>query len=124
MATTWINPIHQWAGHSVEYAIQGCIDYAKDPIKTDNEVKDRAASGEPLTYIPREIFTSSVAVVDQDIILFQDSISNKIKTWDKSIKDFEVILAARDAQLHGTIIDRECFPMFESFCACFLRCTG
>jgi len=57
--------------------------------------------------IPREIFTSSVSVVDQDIVLFQDSISNNIKTWDKSIEDFEVILAARDAQLHSAIIDRD-----------------
>lgn len=57
--------------------------------------------------IPREIFTSSVSVVDQDIILFQDTINNNIKTWDKSIEDFEVILAARDAQIHPTIMDRE-----------------
>jgi ABC-type multidrug transport system fused ATPase/permease subunit len=57
--------------------------------------------------IPREIFTSSVSVVDQDVILFQDSIGNNIKTWDKSIEDFEVILAARDAQIHSTIIDRD-----------------
>jgi NHLM bacteriocin system ABC transporter peptidase/ATP-binding protein len=64
---------------------------------------DGKASGE----IPREIFTSSVSVVDQDIILFNDSINNNIKTWDKSIEDFEVILAARDAQIHGTIMDRD-----------------
>ena len=64
---------------------------------------DGKTSGE----IPREIFTSSVSVVDQDIILFQDSINNNIKTWDKSIEDFEAILAARDAQIHGTIIDRD-----------------
>ena len=57
--------------------------------------------------VPREIFTSSVSVVDQDIILFQDSISSNIKTWDKSIEDFEVILAARDAQIHSTVIDRD-----------------
>jgi ABC-type bacteriocin/lantibiotic exporter with double-glycine peptidase domain len=57
--------------------------------------------------MPREIFTSSVSVVDQDIILFKDSIDNNIKTWDKSIEDFEVILAARDAQIHDAIIDRD-----------------
>ena len=64
---------------------------------------DGKTSGE----IAREIFTSSVSVVDQDIILFQDSINNNIKTWDKSIEDFESILAARDAQIHTAIIDRE-----------------
>ena len=63
--------------------------------------------GKIATEIPREIFTSSVSVVDQDIILFKDSISNNVRTWDKSIEDFEVILAARDAQIHGAIIARD-----------------
>jgi ABC-type multidrug transport system fused ATPase/permease subunit len=41
--------------------------------------------------------------VDQDIIIFEDTISNNIKMWDDTILDFEVILAARDAQLHDDI---------------------
>jgi len=63
--------------------------------------------GQPHNQICREIFTGSVAVVDQDIILFEDTIANNIKMWDKSIEDFEMILAARDAQLHTEIIKRE-----------------
>ena len=47
----------------------------------------------------------SVAVVDQDIIMFDDTIANNIRMWDESIKDFEVILAARDAQLHDEIMN-------------------
>ena len=57
--------------------------------------------------IDRSVFTGSVAVVDQDIILFEDTIANNIKMWDDSIKDFEMILAARDAQLHEDIMQRE-----------------
>lgn len=57
--------------------------------------------------IGREIFTGSLAVVDQDIILFEDSIASNIKMWDKSIEDFEMILAARDASLHTDIMLRE-----------------
>jgi len=57
--------------------------------------------------IPREIFTSSVSVVEQDIVMFMDSINNNIKSWDKSIEDFDIILASTDAQIHSTIIDRE-----------------
>jgi ABC-type multidrug transport system fused ATPase/permease subunit len=41
--------------------------------------------------------------VDQDIIIFEDTISNNIKMWDDTIQDFEVILAARDARLHDDI---------------------
>ena len=51
--------------------------------------------------------TGSVAVVDQDITLFEDTIAANIKMWDESIKDFEMILAARDAQIHEDIMQRE-----------------
>ena len=57
--------------------------------------------------IGRNVFTGSLAVVDQDIILFADTISNNIKMWDNSIEDFEVILAARDAHIHEDIMLRE-----------------
>jgi len=60
--------------------------------------------GKPRNAYPRDIVTGSIAVVDQDIILFEDTIANNIKMWDESIKDFEVILAARDAQLHDDIV--------------------
>ena len=57
--------------------------------------------------IDRSVFTGSLSVVDQDIILFEDTIANNIKMWDKSIEDFEMILAARDAQIHDDIMQRE-----------------
>ena len=62
--------------------------------------------GKPISEIDRSIFTGSVAVVDQDIILFEDTIANNIKMWDNSIEDFEMILAARDAQIHNDIVAR------------------
>lgn len=63
--------------------------------------------GKRMQEIDRSVFTGSLAVVDQDIILYEDSISNNIKMWDKSIEDFEMILAARDAQIHDDIIQRD-----------------
>lgn len=62
--------------------------------------------GKPITEIPRDVFTGSVAMVDQDIVLFEDTIGSNIKMWDESIEDFEMILAARDAQIHEDIIKR------------------
>ncbi len=62
--------------------------------------------GKPISQIPRPVFSGSLAVVDQDIILFEDTIANNIRMWDDSIQDFEVILAARDAQLHDDILQR------------------
>ena len=63
--------------------------------------------GKPIEKIDRSVFTGSLAVVDQDIILFEDTIANNIKMWDDSIEDFEVIMAARDAQLHEDIMQRD-----------------
>ena len=60
--------------------------------------------GKPRSAYPRDVMVGSLAVVDQDIIVFEDTIANNIKMWDNSIQDFEMILAARDAQLHDDIM--------------------
>lgn len=62
--------------------------------------------GMPISEINRHTFTSSVAVVDQDITIFEDTISDNVKLWDNSIEDFEVILACRDAGIHHDILQR------------------
>ena len=63
--------------------------------------------GKPISQIDRSVFTGSVAVVDQDIVLFEDTIAENIKMWDNTIEDFEMILAARDAQIYDDIMARE-----------------
>ena len=63
--------------------------------------------GRPLSSIDHDQLTGSLAVVDQDIVLFEDTIANNIRMWDDSIEDFEVILAAWDAQLHNDIMQRD-----------------
>lgn len=63
--------------------------------------------GKRIDEIDRSVFTGSLAVVDQDIIIFEDTIENNIKMWDKTIEDFEMILAARDAQIHDDIMQRQ-----------------
>lgn len=63
--------------------------------------------GKPIDEINRSVFTGSLSVVDQDIILFEDTIANNIRMWDNSIEDFEVILAARDAKIHEDIMKRD-----------------
>ena len=63
--------------------------------------------GKAIHQIHRSVFTGSVAVVDQDITLFEDTIANNIKMWDNSIENYEMIVAARDAQIHEDIMQRE-----------------
>ncbi len=56
--------------------------------------------------IDQYVFKSSVAMVDQDITLFADTVADNIRMWDRSIEDFAVIMAARDADIHETIVSR------------------
>ena len=63
--------------------------------------------GKRITEINRNVFTGSLGVVDQDIIIFEDTIENNIKMWDDTIENFEVIMAARDAQIHNDILQRD-----------------
>ncbi len=60
--------------------------------------------GKPRKAYPREVMVGSLAVVDQDIILFEDTVANNIKMWDNTIMEFEMILAARDAGVHDDIM--------------------
>lgn len=62
--------------------------------------------GKPREQIPGEVFHGSVSMVDQEITVFEDSIENNIKLWDSTVADYEMILAARDAQIHEDILLR------------------
>ena len=62
--------------------------------------------GKPIREIDKAVFRGSLAVVDQDITLFEDTIANNIKMWDTTIENYEMILAARDAQIHDKIMQR------------------
>ena len=62
--------------------------------------------GRPMEDYPRAVITGSIAMVDQDIVLFEDTIENNIRMWDSSIENFEIVLAARDAQIHDDILQR------------------
>ncbi len=63
--------------------------------------------GRPIGEIDRTVFTSSVAVVDQEIVMFEDTVENNIRMWNGSLQEFEVILAARDAQIYDDIMARD-----------------
>lgn len=60
-----------------------------------------------LESIQRDIFKSSVAVVDQEISLFEGTIRDNITMWDKTIPESVVIQAAKDACIHEDIMLRD-----------------
>lgn len=63
--------------------------------------------GQKIESINRRVLTGSIAVVDQDITMFADTIAENIKMWDTTIEDFEMIMAAKDAQIHDAIAMRD-----------------
>ncbi len=60
--------------------------------------------GRAIDEIDRDVFVGSLSVVDQDIVLFDDTIAENIRMWDSTIEDFEVLLAAKDAQIYDDIM--------------------
>ena len=60
--------------------------------------------GKPRSAYPHEVVTSSLSVVDQEIILLNDTIENNIKMFDPTINDADMILAAKDAGIHDEIV--------------------
>nr|WP_294924961.1 NHLP family bacteriocin export ABC transporter peptidase/permease/ATPase subunit [uncultured Flavobacterium sp.] len=56
--------------------------------------------------IPRHIITSSLAVVDQDVIVFNGTIKENISFWDSMIPEKHIINSARDAVIHDVISAR------------------
>ena len=61
-------------------------------------------SGKHREEIPDVVFHSSVLTVDQETMMFEDSIYNNVRMWDNTVERYEVIIAARDAQIHDRII--------------------
>ena len=62
--------------------------------------------GRPIESISNEELTNSVAVIDQNIVLFDDTVAQNIRMWDESIEEFTVMMACNDAQIRDDIVSR------------------
>ncbi|MBR6451717.1 MAG: ATP-binding cassette domain-containing protein, partial [Lachnospiraceae bacterium] len=60
--------------------------------------------GVPLSKIPQDTLSASIAVVTQTIALFDGSIYDNITTWNTAITQSEAVQAAKDACIHEDII--------------------
>ena len=61
----------------------------------------------PLPEVPHPLLRGSLAVVDQDIVTFSDTVMDNVTLWDSSAQEFEVVLACRDAGIHQEIASRK-----------------
>ena len=62
--------------------------------------------GVPREGIPRDILTSSVAIVDQQPFLFAGTVRDNLTMWNPTVPDDQLIAASRDALIHSDIMSR------------------
>jgi NHLM bacteriocin system ABC transporter peptidase/ATP-binding protein len=62
--------------------------------------------GAPRSEVPREVMTNSLAVIDQDVSLFEDTIKENLTLWDSTIPEADLVQAARDACIHEDVTAR------------------
>lgn len=53
--------------------------------------------------IPSKLLNNSIAVVNQDIVLFSGTVKDNITLWDDSLPNEDIIQAAKDACIHEAI---------------------
>jgi NHLM bacteriocin system ABC transporter peptidase/ATP-binding protein len=56
--------------------------------------------------VPREVMNRSIALVDQEISLFEGTIAQNLTMWDETVDEPVIISAAEDACIHDDITDR------------------
>jgi ATP-binding cassette subfamily C protein len=60
--------------------------------------------GIPRSEIPRPVLVNSLAMIEQDVLLFAGSIRDNLTLWDTTIPDNNLIQACRDAAIHDIIL--------------------
>jgi len=59
---------------------------------------------QPLAEIPRSCLTNSLAIVEQDVLLFAGTIRENLTLWDTSIPEAGIVQACQDALIHEVIL--------------------
>ena len=62
--------------------------------------------GRPMAEIPREVFVSSVALVDAEVCLFEGTVRDNLSLWDELIPTDRLVQAAVDAAIHRDLLSR------------------
>lgn len=62
--------------------------------------------GKPRTSFPKEVINNSLAMVDQEINMFQGTVRDNITLWDETISEFEMIRATKASCIHDDITAR------------------
>ncbi len=62
--------------------------------------------GQPRGSIPRDVLAASLALVDQEIFLFEGTVADNLTLWNPTIGEAAMIQAAKDACIHDEVTAR------------------
>ena len=62
--------------------------------------------GKSRRQIPRHVINESVAVIDQEVLIFKGTIQENISFWDERVPESQIIKSAHDAEIHEAIAER------------------
>ncbi|GAB4421941.1 MAG: hypothetical protein OHK0039_37560 [Bacteroidia bacterium] len=62
--------------------------------------------GKPRSSYPRHVLNNSMAVIDQEVLMFKGTIKENIAFWDATLSESDIIRAAKDAAIHDIIAAR------------------
>jgi NHLM bacteriocin system ABC transporter peptidase/ATP-binding protein len=63
--------------------------------------------GQPRADVPHDLLTSSLAMVDQDISLFEGTVKENLTLWDPTITQSSLVRATKDACIHDDVAARQ-----------------
>ncbi len=63
--------------------------------------------GQEAKYIDRDLFSNSVAMVEQSIFLFEGTVKDNVTLWNPYIAEHDVVEAMKDMQIHDEVCQRE-----------------
>jgi NHLM bacteriocin system ABC transporter peptidase/ATP-binding protein/NHLM bacteriocin system ABC transporter ATP-binding protein len=61
---------------------------------------------QPVSTLPRHLINNSLAMVDQDIFLFEGTVAENLTLWNPSTPASDIVQAAKDAHIHDVIAAR------------------
>lgn len=59
---------------------------------------------QPRSALPRRVLTNSVAMVEQDILLFEGTVRDNLTLWDATVSTQDLVRACQDAAIHEVVM--------------------
>lgn len=59
--------------------------------------------GRPRSQIPRQVLTHSMALIEQDIMLFGGTARENLSLWDSTLPNNNLVRACKDAEIHDVV---------------------